>query len=462
MNLDHRILLAQNIANPVAAIQQGVQTAGMATDLSRQNALDTLYQEQGPQIAAGQQNALDAVARVNPFASLGVQTTRLGMDATRATMQQARESGARAAQEHAMKLTAEQRRQEIESTSRLVRAGYLAYKSGNMAEAIRIGTELTDGQPVDENNVLMVFAAGEGGIATMNEIATSPVFAPPPTKPPISVAAGSTLIDPDTLQPIYTAPARDSAKEQQVARLVSTGIPKNIAIGIADGRYVVSDGMVFDKASGDVVGSDLVQGPTTSSVPSADLYNRAPDATGLGARARQAAANTIGQVPLIGGLFDFPDEVQAQQAYRTATNELIRALSINPRFPVAEMERIRNEMGFDPSIWRSPNATQNAMIELDRYLASKVEFETDIANTPGIPMSERVAAQRAVRDMERFRETLGVPQGGEESSPEDTPPPEALNNPILMRSAERNDVSVEAIWRNLTPEQRERLLGTNQ
>lgn len=263
MNLDHRILLSQNIANPVQAIQQGVQAAGQATQLSRQNALDTLYRDQGAQIAAGDQGALNALAGFDPMASLGVQDARQTMQARTQNMEQARAAGARAAQQHAITLSAEERRKEIEATSLLVRAGYLAYKSGNMAEAIRIGTELTDGAPVDENNVLMVFAAGEGGIATMNEIATSPALSP---KGP-ELTTTQREYDAARVQG-YTGTFMDYQRDIAEAKRSQTNVNVNTGDGAPGlGKLSTDFGYVLDPETGQPVIDPNTGLPTAAPVP---------------------------------------------------------------------------------------------------------------------------------------------------------------------------------------------------
>jgi len=67
--------------NFVNALASGQQAAAQRNELSRMNALAQLYQAQGADILAGNQNALNALATVDPMAALGVADARQGMDA---------------------------------------------------------------------------------------------------------------------------------------------------------------------------------------------------------------------------------------------------------------------------------------------------------------------------------------------------------------------------------------------
>jgi hypothetical protein len=61
------------IANPGAAMMQGLEMGNRAGEMRRGNALQQLYQTQGAQIAAGDQNALAALARFSPQEAMAIQ-----------------------------------------------------------------------------------------------------------------------------------------------------------------------------------------------------------------------------------------------------------------------------------------------------------------------------------------------------------------------------------------------------
>ncbi|MCI5040024.1 MAG: hypothetical protein MRY81_10100 [Donghicola eburneus] len=70
------------IANPAAAMMQGMAYGQQMKDMKRQNALYDLYQQQGAGIASGEPNALNALAQYDPMAAreVQVQNSRLEMD----------------------------------------------------------------------------------------------------------------------------------------------------------------------------------------------------------------------------------------------------------------------------------------------------------------------------------------------------------------------------------------------
>lgn len=92
MQMDTRIPLAGMQPDFVGAMRQGNALAGETNMLRQQNALANLFQRQGPQIAAGDQNALNALARFDPNAALGVQQTRQGMEIDRESLNIARQN----------------------------------------------------------------------------------------------------------------------------------------------------------------------------------------------------------------------------------------------------------------------------------------------------------------------------------------------------------------------------------
>ena len=73
--MDSRLILAGQQPNLVNALQQGSQAAAQTNAVNDQNKLRQLYQQQGAGIANGDQNALNALAGLNPQASLDVQGT---------------------------------------------------------------------------------------------------------------------------------------------------------------------------------------------------------------------------------------------------------------------------------------------------------------------------------------------------------------------------------------------------
>jgi hypothetical protein len=86
MTMNAGLILAGQQPDIVNVLARANEAGQQARQFDRQNAVNALYQEQGPQIAAGDQNALNALARFDPQASLGITDVRLGQDVTRQGM----------------------------------------------------------------------------------------------------------------------------------------------------------------------------------------------------------------------------------------------------------------------------------------------------------------------------------------------------------------------------------------
>ncbi|MEL7231022.1 MAG: hypothetical protein AAGJ85_00755 [Pseudomonadota bacterium] len=74
--LNPSIILGAQQGNTVNALAQANQAAQMQNDIQRQREINALLMAQGDKIASGDQNALNALARFDPNAALGIQGTR--------------------------------------------------------------------------------------------------------------------------------------------------------------------------------------------------------------------------------------------------------------------------------------------------------------------------------------------------------------------------------------------------
>ncbi len=97
----------------VNALAMGQQAAMQRNEASRINALAGLYQTQGADILAGNPNALNALAGIDPMAALGVADARQGMDARALQMDATRQDMQMQAQEWAMRLDERERAQRL-------------------------------------------------------------------------------------------------------------------------------------------------------------------------------------------------------------------------------------------------------------------------------------------------------------------------------------------------------------
>lgn len=244
-----------------------------------------------------------------------------------------------------------------------------------------------------------------------------------------------------TVEEIYAAPdagTPDTENARQIEALMARGLSRsdaeNIAYGFArltqnpvtgDTSIVdltTGEGRLVDFAPGEELGAAGGSEPTPSDQPT--LWELAPLTTGPESAAGAAASRTIGNIP---GFEDVGSQTTAaRQFVNAAQNDLVRALSINPRFPVAEIERIRREIDIAPALIDSPASLRSRMVAIDRYLRGRMESELSAAQDPTLTVQDRGAAARAARDIGNFLGRLGVPDapdasGSAEGAPEVSP-----------------------------------------
>jgi len=140
--------------------------------------------------------------------------------------------------------------------------------------------------------------------------------------------------------------------------------------------------------------------------PGYTLYDQAVHATGPG-----SALAAVAAVPLaMMGLPYSKRTVMARQSMRTEVQNLIRALAINPRFPVGEQERIREEVNLLPGILDDPELMRSRMESLDSSLRRRMESARTDANDTGLPEDTRSSQKSNAQAIENFLDVLGVPK----------------------------------------------------
>lgn len=120
MQMDTRIPMMGQQPDFVNTLARSTRAAQLANQNRDQNALRQLFQTQGPQIMAGEGNALNALAQIDPNAALGIQGARQDMTIQRERLDLAREASAREVARYAMDLEEGQRKQFKEATRALV------------------------------------------------------------------------------------------------------------------------------------------------------------------------------------------------------------------------------------------------------------------------------------------------------------------------------------------------------
>jgi len=150
------------------------------------------------------------------------------------------------------------------------------------------------------------------------------------------------------------------------------------------------------------------EGPVHTGIPGT-LWEASGDATGFVSWGKDLWARTAGQIP---GVPISEEVVDSRSFYRQAGRQLVKALSVNPRFPVAEQEMISKAVSLEPKVFDSPPALRARLQRLDTVLAGKIRSEQQIANDPNMPDAMREVAKRSINDMQNFRNLMGVPQPG--------------------------------------------------
>lgn len=213
-------------------------------------------------------------------------------------------------------------------------------------------------------------------------------------------------------QPTPRAPDQ---RERKIQSLIEQGLPRATASNIVDGNVDIK----LNEATGRVVLTDLVTNTVTelpigSDVPDrvvvpADerLYDMADDGVaGLAATIAEAGSRVTGQV----GLPVAEETTRKRQAIRTAQQDLIRSLSINPRFPVAEQERIRKEVDINPGAFDSPKSLQSRMKSIDKSLRTRLAQAQRDAGDANLPEELRSSQAQNASAIQNFLDVMGAPQ----------------------------------------------------
>ena len=212
---------------------------------------------------------------------------------------------------------------------------------------------------------------------------------------------------------------KDGTRDRKIADLVAQGVDPVRAQRLVDGHIrteiVPSLGVAREV---DAVGGTAREVPLAQAEPQfqtladsggkrSTLYEIAASGAIAGAApaVEEFYARTFGQLP---GVNVNTKVVQLRQELTTASSELIRALSINPRFPVGEVDRIKEEVKIAPSMLDSTPALTARMRGIDSSLRIRLENETRAAADTSLPQETRTAASQASKDIKNFLDRLGA------------------------------------------------------
>lgn len=197
--------------------------------------------------------------------------------------------------------------------------------------------------------------------------------------------------------------------------------PAEVAADIVDGNIeveVLEDGSVrlIDKIKaasgrgmdavvelpvGSLMGGDERVPPS----PGSTLYSLADQAGGIAGAAKQVGAMLAGQF----GVEAYPETLEAYQTIETAVSDMIRGMAINDKFPVGEMERLREEIKITPTIGNPGPVAKARMRSIDRSLRTRLsQFERDATDTT---LSADIRNQQRTNgaNIRNFLDLMGVP-----------------------------------------------------
>jgi len=215
-----------------------------------------------------------------------------------------------------------------------------------------------------------------------------------------------------------TTPKTPEFKKKITALVDTMGITEQEATAIVLGTKKVQK----DPVTGEITIVDLIKNnvtrPTIADSPNIaqetgqpnniNIWNMAPDVAGPMSAAKAAGSVVSG---MVGGPVS-EQTIIARQTVTNAQNDLVRALSINPRFPVGEINRIREEINIAPAIFDNTETYRGRLRAIDTYLRQRIKGEQRDSLNNGLPVDQRRAARQAFSDISDFLDMLGVPPKG--------------------------------------------------
>jgi len=239
----------------------------------------------------------------------------------------------------------------------------------------------------------------------------------------------ASLAEPEILKALNAGSASSSGtlalREREIARIMQqpdpeTGVPFTAAKAgnIADGRlrYEQNDvtGKIdkIDTLNGTVTEIRRTGGtanaPQIAPEEGKTFYELANYATGIA----NSSSDLINRgLSLFGADVD-TTETEAIQTINTGMQAMVRALSVNPRFPVAEQKRILEEIKIKPGFLTSPQVMQGRMRSIAESLTLRMQQAQRDADNPSLGQDIREAQSDNAVAINNFLPQLGVPGFG--------------------------------------------------
>lgn len=231
-------------------------------------------------------------------------------------------------------------------------------------------------------------------------------------------------------------PAKPSAMTEKISTLIASGLTEQQAQMVAAGRLtssinpVTGERVLVDKGTQSIIplsqppqegliprsigapAGEAVS-PTTPQSQNPTLMQAAPDATGISSN----VAAGVAQLPFGAGdllLQNVPgavDAVRAKQVFKVAENHLIRAFSLNPKFPVAEQKRILSLMP-STGVFSSSEDAKLRLQVLSNSLREAIKTNMNVVSSHA-PVKDRQEAMASAQAMQQFIDTIGTTAGAQ-------------------------------------------------
>ena len=213
-----------------------------------------------------------------------------------------------------------------------------------------------------------------------------------------------------------TSSDKPDQRTSKIANLVTQGLSQEDAANLTDGiikiETVPGTGSVrrINQITGEVDELQINTGDkesTPSPSQGKTLFELADKGTGVVSGTLAFLSDTVGQIP---GVAIAEQTIDARTRIKTATSDLIRALSINPRFPVGEINRIKEEIQLEPKLFSSSGAMKARMFALDGQLRLRAAQALRDSRDESLPDAIREQQAQNASAVSNFLQTMGVPQ----------------------------------------------------
>ena len=408
VQLDSRLPILGIPADIPGSFQRGLEFRERRRQIGENRQISDLFQSQGPALLRGDRGALDKLSRVDPQAAqgLGIGAQKLDKAQRERELFQARRALvlARGA-DTPEKWDAVARKAAPGLVGQFARRDEFIAQTQATIKALS-GPGKTEIRTL--GNELLLVTTNPDLTASVEVLRTAK-----PTGGGGAGGGGSTALE-----------------KRAIAGGLTPGTPEFQSFMLRGGRErfrVINDPVTKRLVVFDIVEQKIIGDAPEGSVPDPEplapedtLFSQTGEATGFLSTAGAVSSSVLGQLPgALGQFFFFDDIVKARKAFDISSQAMLQAFVVNPKFNVAEVERIKKEIGTVTGAFTSPREMRTNLMELDRFLRRKIASQLRVAADPRLPTKEQQAAATNARLMQEYLLFMGVPQDGTPANPID-------------------------------------------